>query len=840
MKHLLLSGLAAALALTGTAAPPPAPRLQSIGAVVGFSRSTQGLVLSCADHSEVQLSILAPDLVRVRVAFGQALPAVDHSWAIDRTAWDAAPWSVLDQADGLHLTTAELEVVVKRDPLLIEFRDAGTHRLINADQRPMAFNPETGAVAAAKRLGLDEHFYGLGEKAARLDKRRGEFSMWNSDMPGFVEGTDPIYQSIPFYLGWEAGAAYGIFFDNSYRTRFDFGSANQEAIEFAAEGGELNYYFFRGPGMKKILARYADLTGHMPLPPRWALGHHQSRYSYYPDTLAEAIVDRYRADDLPLDVLHLDIHYMNGYRDFTWDPQRFPDPSGFTARLLAKGVRVVTIVDPGIKLQPPAAGASDRAAQPELGPQDQSYYVFNQGKAGDFFLKRKNGELYVPRVWPGNSVFVDYTLPAAARWWGDLQRAYIDHGVAGIWTDMNEPADFDDRLGKAAGDVVFDDVGTHSPYAKNRNVFALGMARATYEGLERLRPNERPFVITRAGYAGVQRYSTMWTGDNTCTWESLALTIPMFATLGLSGQPFVGADIPGFRGTADGELMARWYEAGFLAPLCRNHSENRSYDHEPWRFGTYYEDIVRKYLKLRYRLLPFLYTTLEEAHRTGVPLFRPLLLNYQEDPNALAIDDEFMIGADLLVAPVLHPGVTSRLVYLPRGDWYDFWTGGRLNGGTMITVNAALDVVPMFVRAGSIIPSGPEMNFVDEKPGAPLRFEIYADKNGRATTSYYDDDGTTTAYRQDGFRRLEISFTQGKGGAQIQVTPGAGQYHGHERALEFALPVAATPRTVQLDHQSVTAGRADDEKDGWFRSGDLLVIRMRDDQRAHLLELTFD
>ncbi|MDB6115946.1 MAG: Alpha-glucosidase, partial [Lacunisphaera sp.] len=721
MKFFTLLALGGVLAQSTAAAPPPPP-LQPIGALASFSRTAAGLTVVCTDRSEIQLGVLAPDLVRVRAAFGQPLPAVDHSWAIERTAWEVVPWTLAEQPDGLHLATAELEIVIRRDPLLIEFRDAGTHRLINADQRPMAFDPAGGTVAAAKRLGWDEHFYGLGEKAARLDKRRGEFSMWNSDTPGYVEGTDPIYQSIPFYLGWEAGAADGIFFDNSYRTHFDFGSSNQEAIEFSAEGGEMNYYFFRGPGMKKILARYADLTGHMSLPPLWALGHQQSRYSYYPDTLAEAIVDRYRADDLPLDVLHLDIHYMNGYRDFTWDPRRFPDPKGFTDRLRAKGVKVVTIVDPGVKFQPPAPGATDPTEHPELAPQDQSYYAFNQGKAGDFFLKRKNGEPYIGRVWPGDSVFVDYTLPAAARWWGGMLRAYTDQGVAGIWTDMNEPADFIDRLGKSQGDVLFDDGGTHSPYAKNRNVFALGMARATYEGLARLRPNERPFVITRAGYAGIQRYSTMWTGDNNCSWESLALTIPMFATLGLSGQPFVGADIPGFRGTADGELLARWYEAGFLAPLCRNHAENRSYDHEPWRFGTYYEDIVRKYLKLRYRLLPFLYTTLEEAHRTGVPLFRPLLLNYQDDPNTLALDDEFMIGSDLLVAPVLHPSVTSRLVYLPRGAWYDFWTSARLAGGTTVTANAPLDVVPLFVRAGSIIPSGPEMNFVDEKPGAPLRF----------------------------------------------------------------------------------------------------------------------
>ena len=272
------------------------------------------------------------------------------------------------------------------------------------------------------------------------------------------------------------------------------------------------------------------------------------------------------------------------------------------------------------------------------------------------------------RVWPGESVFVDYTLPEARRWWGDLHRAYTDNGIAGIWNDMNEPSDFVDQTGKNQMDVVSYDEGEKSTHAKNRNVFALLMARATYEGLERLRPDHRPYVITRAAYAGIQRYSTMWTGDTNSTWEALALNIPMFTSLGLSGEPFVGSDVGGFIGRGNGELLVRSYQVSFLAPFCRNHKVIDGYDQEPWRFGKYYEDIIRKYLKLRYTLLPFLYTTLEEAHRTGVPPFRPLLLNYQDDPSTYNLDDQFMVGNDLLVAPIVKPDVTRRLVYLPAGQ----------------------------------------------------------------------------------------------------------------------------------------------------------------------------
>ncbi len=738
--------------------------LTPIAPAAGFTAARDGITVACRDGSEVAIRLLAPDLVRVRAAFGHVLPARDHSWAIAKTAWDVPQWNLKEEPEALHILTAELEVVVHRDPLLVEFRDAATHQTINVDERPMMFDAHSGAVAAAKKLGLDEHFYGLGEKAAHLDKRRGEFSMWNMDTPAYGEGTDPIYQSIPFYLGWQNGAAYGIFFDNSYRTYFDFGASMQEYAAFSADGGEMNYYFFYGPSMKKILGRYADLTGHMPMPPMWALGNQQCRWGYYPDTMAEEIVRRYRADDLPLDVLYLDIDYMDGYRVFTWDPKRFPDPSAFTQKLARQGVKVVTIVDPGVKYDP-------------------GYHAFDQGLAKNFFLKRKDGSLFHGKVWPGDSVFVDYTLPDAARWWGDLHRAYTDHGVAGIWNDMNEPSDFLDQTGKTQTDVVSYDGGANSTLAENRNVFALNEARATFEGLERLRPNQRPYVITRAGYAGIQRYSTMWTGDNTSTWDALALSIPMFQTLGLSGEPFVGADAGGFMGRTNAELLTRWYQVAFLTPFCRNHANRAAYDHEPWRFGTYYEDIIRKYLKLRYRLLPFLYTALEDAHRTGVPLFRPLLLNYQDDANAIAIDDEFMLGDALLEAPILRPGETARLVYLPAGTWYDYWTGKRYPGGGVIRAEAPLETVPLFVRGGVILPTGPEMSYVGERPADPLRFDIYPDAEGRAAGSLYEDDGLTLAYRQGVSRRTEVTYSA----PGIELSAPTGTYQPAPRHLVFAV-----------------------------------------------------
>ncbi|MBI3885372.1 MAG: DUF4968 domain-containing protein [Opitutae bacterium] len=816
--------------------------LAPLGPAEKVARMPQGAQVTCADGARVTVSILAADLVRVRTVFAGQPDEPDHSWAIARTDWPPPPWQLAETTDALTLTTAELKVVIHRSPLRIDFLDAATGRVINADQRPMARDAKTGRVAAAKRLGFDEHFYGLGEKAAPLDRRRGEFTMWNSDTPGYVEGTDPIYQSIPFYLGWENGRAYGLFYDNSHRARFDLGHTGQEAAVYEAEGGVLDYYFYAGPSMKKILGRYTELTGRMPLPPLWALGHQQSRYSYYPAAMVEEVARQYRARDLPLDVLYLDIHYMDDYRVFTWDRSRFPDPSALTKTLGDQGVKLVTIIDPGVKYQPPTDGRANRPGEPlsphpELAPQADSYYVFNQGLAHDFFLRRQDGSLHLPEVWPGKSVFVDFTREDARRWWGGLHRALTDHGVAGIWTDMNEPSDFVDKSGASQKDVVFDDLGTHSLYGKNRNVFALNMARATYEGLQRLQPDRRPFVITRAGYAGIQRYSTMWTGDNNATFASLALNIPMFASLGLSGETFVGADVPGFIGRGDGELLARSYELACFVPLLRNHGAVDMYDHEPWRYGAPYEDIVRKYLKLRYRLLPFLYTTLEEAHRTGVPLFRPLLLNFQDDASLLNLDDEFMIGDALLVAPVVRAAERGREVYLPRGRWYDFWTAAPLAGGTMQRVDAPLDHLPLYVRGGSIVPSTDSMNHTGEKPWSPLRFDVYPDEQGNATGSLYEDDGASPAYLRGESRRTAVSCTRAGAATTVTIAAPLGPYRTAARHYELTLHAQPAGTTVLLDGRPLPEISSPSTAPGWHRpDARTVVVRLADDGRAHEIQ----
>lgn len=832
--------------------------LTPIGSLSRYSQTAAAVILHCSDGSEVQITLLAPDLVRVRASFGQPVSATDHSWAIEKTSWEAPAWDLSEDPEELVISTSETEVVVRRSPLLLEFRDAKTHQAVNSDGLPMMFDPKGHGVGVAKKLGFEENFYGLGEKAAPLNKRRKRFTMWTSDKPGYVEGTDPLYQSIPFYIGLQNGAAYGIFFDNSYRTYFDFGDnayrkyydfgeEAQKFVTFSADAGELNYYFFQGPSIKKILHRYAELTGFMPLPPMWALGNQQSRYSYYPDSVAEAVVNKYRQDDLPLDALYLDIDYMDHYRVFRWDPKKFPDPLGLTTRLGEKGVKVVTSMDPGVEYRPPTAAQSD---QSRTATADGDYQPLQEGLSRNFFLKYSNGNLYVGKVWPDQAVFPDFTMAAVRAWWGSLHRAYTDNGVSGIWNDMNEPTDFVDPDGQKKNDVLSYDEGQQTSQAKNRNVYGMLMDRATYEGLLGLRPNQRPFVLSRSGYAGVQRYAAVWTGDNESTWGALKLSLPMFETLGLSGEPFVGADIGGFIdqgptpfdsietfGRLDGELLVRWYQVGFLTPLCRNHKVNWGTDQEPWRFGPYYEDIIRKYLKLRYRLMPFLYTTMEEAHRLGTPAFRPLLLNFQTDRNTLTLEDEFMIGDVLLAAPVLSPHTTSRSVYLPAGTWFDFWTGKAHDGGKAIQAQAPLETVPLFVRGGSVLPMGPEMKYLLERPFDPLTFDVYLDENGQAAGSYYEDDGLSLDYEKGMYRRTFVHAEREGAKVVLRIDPAEGKQSVKERQVVVRIRPLAGVQSVVVDGHVQPRVQKGQPGPGWNDEAGGVVVQLNDQGQRHNLEI---
>lgn len=750
-------------------------------------------------QATVTITVLAPDLIRVRATAGTS-PESDHSWAVVKKDWPQVRAEFTGSGESRVIRTRELEVRAQVSPFRLAFYDP-SGGLISKDADRYGMGRDGARVRCWKWMPSDEHYFGLGEKAGPLDKRGHAYVMWNTDAYGWNTATDPLYESVPFFMGLRDGRAYGIFFDNTYRSSFDLGTESPDYYSFGAEGGEMDYYFFYGPDPKKVLSRYTELVGRMPLPARWTIGYHQCRYSYYPESRVRFIADNFRQRHIPCDALFLDIHYMDGYRVFTWDKSRFPDPPKLLADLRKQGFHVVNIIDPGIKVDP-------------------NYWVYQQGLAGNYFVKKPDGQVYQGKVWPGESAFPDFTSKKVRRWWGSLYQGLLADGVSGIWNDMNEPAVFDVPSKTMDLDARHDDDGLRRIHAEVHNVYGLLMSAATQEGLLRLRPNERPLVITRATYAGGQRYAAVWSGDSSSTWEHLRLSLPELMTMGLSGLALAGADIGGFALSPSPELYTRWLQAGVFYPYCRTHTEIGSRDQEPWSFGNQLEEINRASIALRYRLLPYLYNAFHEAAETGLPVMRALLLDYPDDPTAVAQDYEFLFGDDLLVAPVVKDGETQWGVYLPRGDWYDFWTDRRYTGPLRVTVDAPLERVPIFARAGAMLATQQGLEYVDEAPVNPLTFEIYP--GGDSAREYYEDDGISFDYQRGTSLRRHLSFSaEETGSLRLQLSAPQGSYAPPARSLVVKIhSVRDQPGKVESGGEALqkqaTLHALDHAREGWF------------------------
>jgi alpha-glucosidase len=721
------------------------------------------------------------------------------------------------------LTTASLAVTVQHSPLRISFANRNGE-VIDADDAVRGIASSQESFRVAKQLRDDEHVYGFGEKNGRLDKRGWalggyNYVMWNSDTYSYDSSTDPLYVAVPFYLVVRHGQAHGIFLDNTWRTFFDVGRERQDLLTFGGEGGELDYYFINGPEPKKVIERYTSLTGRMPMPPRWALGYNQCRYSYFPESRVRLLADTFREKKVPADVIWLDIHYQDNYKPFTWNHERFPDPKKMLSDLAAQGFHVVSIVDPHPK-------------------KEKGYLPYDSGMEGNHFVKRPDGSVYEGPVWPsqaeqnpGPSVFPDFTRPETREWWGGLYKNLLDDGIAGIWNDMDEPSVFVAPAVTMPLDIVFNNEGRPSTAREIHNVYGQQMSRATFEGLSRLRPNERPFVLTRASFAGGQRFAAVWPGDNTADWSSLRQSVSTLLGLGLSGFPFVGSDISGFVRPASAELYTRWLQAGVFYPFMRSHSELGAPDKEPWAFGYPFEPINRRGIELRYELLPYIYNVMEQASETGLPAMRPVFLEYPRDEEAAAIDDEFFFGSDLLVAPVLWEGVTSRSVYFPAGEWYDYWSGQRFTGPARVSVPVTIESIPLFVRGGAFIFKQPVVQHTGEMPGKPLRVLVAPAQTSHA--SFYEDDGESLEYRNRGFMKRQFRQTRNDDTLIIEVSAPEESYRPAARQIIFESALENEPREVSLKHSGAILSHLEGaafEKasSGWRYENGILNIKDND------------
>ncbi len=743
----------------------------------GVTALSNGIEVRAAELHE-QVVALRDDVLRIRIWHGQT-PPEDASWAVLPESRHA---SASVSAEGSGFRTRDLAVQVDPQTLMITIRDLDGN-IVQQDARPVHFDGD--AFRIYKTMPLDEHYFGLGDKTGPLDRRNEAFTLWNTDAYRFQESTDPIYKSIPYFMTFRAGRATGVLLDNTWRSSFDFGKESATAYSFGADAGPVDYYVFYGPSPKQVVETYAWLTGTPPLPPLWSLGFQQSRYSYMTQDRVLEIANRLRHDRIPADAIYLDIDYQEHNRPFTVNRKAFPDLPGMIAQLKAENFHVVMITDLHI--------ADCRGS---------GYAPYDSGMAGDHFVKNPDGSVYVGVVWPGPSVFPDFTRQQTRAWWGTLYREFRHDGADGFWNDMNEPSVFNTPTHTMPLDVVhrIDEPGfalRTATHAEIHNVYGMENSRATFEGLRVLDPQSRPFVLTRATYAGGQRYAATWTGDNSSSWNHLRMTTPMLENLGLSGFAFSGADVGGYAGTPSPALLTRWIEVAAFQPIDRDHTEKGTGDQEPWVGGEEQEAIRRHFIETRYQLMPYLYTLAEEASRTGLPIVRPLFLEFPDaapDRHPIDVDagagGEFLFGPDLLVAPQPYPDeLDDYSVELPSPDWYDFWTGERVkaalnsvdstglpdhNAPLTLHVAPRLDQLPVYVRGGSILPLAPLTQSTNETPEGPLTLRVYAGDS--CTGDLYQDDGKSYDFQHGAYLRVKFSCEVAADGLHLHVGAHEGSY----------------------------------------------------------------
>ncbi|PLX32010.1 MAG: hypothetical protein C0600_03995 [Ignavibacteria bacterium] len=776
MKHSYLSLIAAVLLL---AAEASADRYTFLGSYEAHAVNGRELTIT-ATNNVLRLTLIDSAIVRIQVGREGTIQDIP-SYAVIHRGNPLLTWELEDQPGELLLRLPAGVIHIQKFPLRMRFADAADSTLAQ-DEAAFGHSWDGKEFQVWRSLQKDEKFYGLGEKTGNVNKRGFQWVMWNSDFPGYGNDQDPLYASVPFFIGVHNNGAYGTFLDNSFRSVFNMGAGNNRMYSFGADDGELNYYFIFGPTIREVVQRYTSLTGRMPLPPMWALGYQQCRWSYYPEYEFRDLARNFRQRRIPADVLYLDIRYMDRFKVFTWDTTAFPDPQTLFSDLEDMGFKVITIVDPGVKIE-------------------KGYRMYEEGIQGNFFARYPDGELFSGEVWPKWCHFPDFSQSAARGWWGDKYGEFMQLGVDGFWIDMNEPAVWGREFPYL---VEFDDDGRRSTIKKIHNVYGHLMAQSTYEGMQRGNAGKRPFIVTRAGFAGTQRYAAMWTGDNNARFENLRMALRTCQGLGLSGLAFCGPDAGGFYDTPSHELYMRWIEAGVFTPFLRTHSTINTSDQEPWSFGEWTEDVVRNYLNMRYELLPYLYTEFRRASQTGDPFMRPLFYDYQDDAECFSSQWQhtFTAGPQILVAPVVEEGRRFQEVYLPPGRWYDPWSGITHEGGRRIVVEAPVERLPYFYRGGAIVPRRAVQQYSGEKPLEELILDIVPADS--ATYTVYLDKGDGMEYLSGAYAEIRImTFSDGLAwNIEIESTDNA--WTRKLKTLRFQLlGSAAMPREVHINDEPV-------------------------------------
>jgi alpha-glucosidase (family GH31 glycosyl hydrolase) len=763
-----------------------------------------------AGDDTLYLRLYASDIVRVDFR-PQVWDGRETDLVVTRRPDPSVGFRVEDTGSALELVTADLIVHMDKSPFRFSFLDGLGWDLLA--------EPDSGGLEAPGRISrarfvlpADLHLYGTGERGIGIDLRSHSFGMYNSQVYGYGGPLESMKISVPFLA---TSGGYALYFDTAPPGGFDLGRSDPERFFYEQPSRGLSFFLLVAPTVAGQLERYTWLTGRQPMPPKWALGYLQSKYGYRTRGEAETMVRTMRARRIPCDAIILDLYWFANMGDIAWDVDAFPNPPGMMADFLEEGFKTILITEPYF----------DEYSQ---------YYYQLTGPLKAFVAHNWLGEAYLLGGWWAcncDAVLFDVTNPDACEWLWDRYEDLFRSGAAGLWTDLGEPERHPwdmEHYGGSAEEV--------------HNIYNFLWAKTIYDGSTSFRPQGRVFNLTRSGYAGIQRYGVFtWSGDVSRTFGGLAVQVPIMLNTSLSGLAYHSSDLGGFTGWASPELYVRWMEFGTFNPVMRAHGADNQ-NTEPWGRGPDAERIVTDYIRLRYRLLPYLYSLSWENHETGMPLVRPLFFYDSQDPNLAGLSDAFLLGADLLVAPVTGDGIRQRDVYLPKGNWVDFWTDSLRAGPGSVAADAPLDRIPLFVREGAILPMQPSMNYVDELPPDTLIVHVYPPfQPRREAFTLYEDDGLSRAYEAGGFALTSLAqeLVRGEADTTLRITIGAAsQGFSNLPQVRTVLTVvhltASAPRRVRRDSLSLVSRASLDSLmlggDGYFYDTGTGLLRIKVDQ----------
>lgn len=706
-----------------------------IGEIVSWKKTSTGLE-GKTTLAFFRIRVYNSGTIRVSVSHEKVMD--DFSYSLVEQNLTDPDFSLSEKSNSVFLSTGLIDMEIEKQPAFrVIFRNKnGTTLSEDVEGKGFGTSFIGNRSTLYKKLQPGERFVGLGEVLGNLDKRGNGFTLNNTDTYKYGDPRLSMYCSVPFYIGIHEDVVYGLFYHNTYKTFFNFGLSTPGFTSITAEGGDVDYFFIYDTCIADILNRFTSLTGRMPLPPIWSLGYHQSRCSYYPQQNVKLLAENFRKKNIPVDCIVLDADYLQDYEPFRINMKRFPDMPGLTTELNKLGIEVTASVNPGIKI-------------------DSTYPAHHDGLKKNVFVKYSDGSLYTAEIAPSLNNFVDFTNPEGRNWWIDKMKFLPDNGIHGYWNDMNEPAVGGSYL---PDNLLFDFDGRKADALEAKNVYGMQMARSSYESALKYGNARRPFVLTRSGFAGVQRYSAVWTGDNTARDEYLLGGALLNTQMGLSGIPFVGDDIGGYIGNTSKELFTRWMQVGIFAPFARNHKEAYATANEPWSYGEESEAIVKEFIGFRYRLLPYLYSKFFEASQTGLPIARSLCIQYPFD--AKVFDNlyqyQFLCGDAILVIPVTSLEKVKK-AYLPEGTWYNLYSDEPLQGNLELTVDCPVYSIPLFIKASSILPMQSLVQTTKQSPSDTLYVHIYNGKE-RNIFEYYEDDGITMDYQKGVYFRRNITF----------------------------------------------------------------------------------